>query len=648
MSKDTDQFLRDARKRFDESQTAEQDNRTDALDDQQFENGEQWTEADKQARAGRPCPVINKAAGSVKQILGDARQNRPKIKVRPCDSQADPKTAELLSGLIRNIENISDAEAAYDYGHECAVRGGYGFWRVLTDYSSDDAFDQDILIKRIVNPFSVYFDPNCEETDFSDAQYAFICETLTKEEFKAKYPSAEPVDWEGGEESQADQWISGDKIRVAEYWYKKPTKKHIFALSDGKTIEVKNPRIITQPAVPEQATIDPMSGQQVMTPAQPEQTFVLGDEMEQPQPFTRTREVKCDKVMWCKMSGSQIIEGPQEWAGKYIPIIPCLGEEIWIEGKRILRSAIRHAKDPQRIYNWTRANAIEIMALGAKQPWIGTERMFEGHEQQWDQSHIRPSNRLLVNPDPSVPGALPQRQPLDVSTVGIHQESMLAADDIKSTVGIFDASLGAQGNETSGRAIVARQRQGSTATFVFNDNQVRAVKYTGRILVDLIPKIYDTERVVRLMNDDGTEAWQKINVIDQVTGQVIANDLSVGKYDVVIDAGPGYATKRMEAADGMIQLASAGGGQFMPILLPEIAKNLDWPGAQELGEKLQQAMQPPPPPPNPMAELEMQGKAIENQGKQVDIKKTQHDIAMDVIRMMNPAQPQQRANLTGK
>ena len=260
------------------------------------------------------------------------------------------------------------------------------------------------------------------------------------------------------------------------------------------------------------------------------------------------------------------------------------------------------------------------------------------------------------------------RQPVPLNQPPAQQvRALMASDDIKSTTGIYDASLGARGNETSGKAIIARQRQGDVATFIFTDNQVRAIKYTGKILVDLIPKIYDTERVVRLMGDDlrksigqnpavkvddsGMSAWAKINVLDPVTGNVVANDLSVGRYDVVVDAGPGYQTKRIEAADGMIQLSQAA-PQFAPILIPEIAKNLDWPGAQEIADKIEKAMQPPQQPPDPMMQAELQDKQVTTQGKQIDnaakaqgMKKTQHDMALDVMKLMQPqAPPQMGAN----
>ena len=369
--------------------------------------------------------------------------------------------------------------------------------------------------------------------------------------------------------------------------------------------------------------------------------------------FKRERKAKDEQVKWCKLTGSQILEGPQDWAGRYIPIIREIGEEIWIDGKRVLRSATRQARDPQRLYNWGAANAIEVLALGPKQPYLVTERQIEGYEADWNNAFRRPSAYLKYNSDPTA-GGVPQRQSLDVSTVGITNFLMVASDDIKSTTGLFDASLGKQGNETSGRAIIARQREGDTATYVFADNQVKAIRYTGKILVDLIPRIYDTERVVRLMGDDlkksmgqgqqqqqitvapdGNSAWVKINIVDPATGEIIANDLSLGKYDVVVDAGPGYMTRRMEAADGMVQLAQAA-PQILPVLVPRIAKNLDWPDSQEIAEEVKQMTQPQQPPPDPRIELDMakgkldlQGKQLDNQGKVIDLQSKQQAVMQD-------------------
>ena len=591
-----EKLLKQARDDFKDSETAEVDNRDTYVRDTNFEDGSQWTDDDLALRAGRPCVTVNKIAGATKQIVGAARRNRPRCKVRPVDSQSDPATAELYTGIIRNIENVSDAESAYDTGFECAVRGGYGYWRILTQYADDAAFDQDIVIERIVNPNSVYMDQSSTKTDYSDGRYGFIVETMTEKVFKKEYPKAQPVDWDRNIGEEESDWFAAEKVRVAEYFYKQQAEKEVFELLDGKTVEVKN-------AKTEKKWL-PQEGGAV------EVDFVYGDGLE-PTPYKRSRKVKYDKVMWCKLTGSEVLEGPKEWPGKYIPIIPCLGDETWLNGKRILRSAVRHAIDAQKLYNWARSNTVETLALAPKQPYHITPAEIEGHEDQWNNAHLKPQAYRLYNdvgngrPQPSVPS---------IPNTGAYREAMVSSDDIKATTGIYDASLGAGGNETSGKAITSRKMQGDTATFVYVDNQARAIMYTAKVLVDLIPKIYDSERIIRLLNEDGKEAWAAINKIDPVTGQ-IHNDMTTGRYDVVFEAGADYATRRQESADGMATLAQTA-PQYGSVLIPKIAKNLDWPGADKLGDELAAMNQPQS---NPTEEMKIQA--------DVEIKKLEVEMA---------------------
>jgi len=594
-TKDDDQaIVARIRKRFQIAADAEMVNRALALSDIRSENGEQWEPEAQASREedGRPCLTINKIAGAVKQILGAARQNKLAIKVRPVDDQSDPKVAELLTGLIRNIENTSAGESAYDHAFECAVKGGWGYFRIITDYASEDVFDQDICIERVPNQFSVYPDPASSKQDGSDMRWCIVSEVRDKETFAEEYPDAATSGFDSSIGEASADWFTSEGVRVVEYFERSTEKKTLLLLQDGKTVFADD--------VPAEA-------------------LKQGREMGA---IVKEREVDYPKITWYKATGAEILDR-KDWAGKYIPVIPVLGEETWVDGRRVLRSAIRWAKDPQVLYNWARSNAVETLAMAPRQPFIGTPKMFEGHEHQWAQAHRKPMPYLLANPDPQVSGVLPQRQMMSNIDTGALQEAQMAADDIKATTGIYDASLGARGNETSGRAIIARQSEGDNATFIFTDNLGRAMKQAGRILVDLIPKIYDTERVVRLMNQDGSEGWATINQQDPMTGQKM-NDLSVGKYDVVVDVGPSYKTKRLEAADGMIQLSQAA-PQFAQIIIPRIAKNLDWPEADEIAEEMTAMSQPQqgPDPAMQMAEMKMQ----QDQARgQIDMAKAQMDM----------------------
>lgn len=639
--KDTDEILRLARERFDEAVSAEDSNRALSIYDELMENGDstngdQWTEEEKQQRAGRPCLTINRLAGTTKSIIGDARQNRPRIKVRPEDSVADPIVAQIMTGLIRNIENMSDAESSYDTGIEQSVRGGWGYWRVLTKYADDDSFDQDIVIERIVNKYSVYYDQEAIKQDFTDAEYCFVTATLSKKKFEVEYPDASSSEWEQGQGESSSGWFASDTVRVAEYFYKERYKKHLFMVPGKGVIEIQNPTIIQKPEQGQPGLVQDGDGEAI--------------------PFTRQRDADSKKVLWCKLTGNEIIDGPTEWPGKYIPIIPCLGEEVWLEGERVLRSAIRFATEPQKLYNWAASNGMETLALAPKQPWVISDEQLGKYKPVWDKAYSTPMPYLPYHHVDGQPA--PQRLSGSSPDSGAIQFGAQAVDDIKVTTGIYDAGLGARSNETSGKAINARKQQGATATFVFTDNQVRAIKHTGRILIDLIPKVYDSERIVRIMGDDlnkslaalqqsmpqgddglkvsedGTSAWVTINfeVVNPVTGEKkIYNDLSAGKYDMVVDAGPGYVTKRLESADGMIALGQAS-PNIVPILAPRIAKAQDWPDAQEIGDEIKAMMQPqppqPPPPPQPSpkdmldvekGKLDLQMKGMDLEGKKMDL-----------------------------
>ena len=603
MSGKDDKLCTEIRKNLERAIKAEQDNRKAASEDTKFENGEQWIDLDRIQREsdGRPTLVMNRVAGTVKQIIGDARQNKISCKVRPVDSEADPATAEIFTGMIRNIENVSRAEYVYDYVFSCTVRGGYGCFRLLTDYADDNVFDQDIYIERIVNPDSVYFDTNAIKQDYSDANWVIVTEDLSHEEFKKQYPGKSlDSNLLRGQGDDEHNWITDETVRIAEYFVVEKKKGMLYMLENGKTINGDEIDIIDYAGV--KGIYDGESFLQIV----------------------KERETDKRKIKWYKTNGFEILEGPNEWPGRYLPIFKCIGEEIWLDGKKHLRSAIKWAKEPARVYNWSWSTQIETMSMGPKQPFLVTPEEIKGHESQWNFAHKKLYPYLLHNQSPL---GRPQRQVGSAIDAGAVQTSMMAADDIKASTGIFDASLGAKGNETSGKAILARQREGDTATFTFHDNLVMAVTAMYRALVDLIPRIYDTQRVVRLLGVDGAEGFQEINqvVIDPETFEmVVLNDLSIGKYDVVVSAGAQYNTKRVEAAEGMIQLIQAA-PQYLQIIAPKLLKNLDWPGSDEIAEEImalnEQASQE-----GGQEQSEVIKEALNIESKQLDIAKKEQDI----------------------
>jgi hypothetical protein len=568
ISKADEKLLRLAKDRYSEGTEAWRDNRDAAESDFLMLDGQQWDEQALVEREGRPCLVINKLSGVQKQITGDQRQNRPSIKIQPVDSESDPDVAEIFTGLIRNIEQNSDAESAYDTAFEQCSGGGFGFFRINTEYAQEDAFDQDIKIERILDPFSVTFDPYAKKQDKSDARYVFVEETITKEEFEELYPNDCPVDWESEYVDDDSRWYTKENIRIAEYWYKEEYEKLIYQLETGEVVNA--------------ADVDEFMQEEG------DVKFLVDAQTQQPIRIVKERKAVCDRVKWVKMTGHAVLE-KADWIGKYIPIVGVWGDERWVSGTMVYKSAIRDAKDAQKIYNWMRSTSVETVSQAPRMPYMVTPEQIDGHEDQWASMHRTPQPYLVYN---ETQMGMPQRLGGSIPDVGAQNEAMISADDIQSTTGLFNASLGQQSNETSGRAILMRQREGDVATFVFIDNLTRALNYAGRIIVDLIPKVYDTERVVRVLGMDGAEDFAEVNkVVMTPQGPQVINDLARGKYDVVVTTGPSYSTQRVEAADAMMQFAQMNPsfGQYFTDL---IAKNLDWPGAEEIEKRAQKLLPP--------------------------------------------------------
>jgi len=606
MAKD-DKILQEIRDRFRESYDAADPDYQAMLEDLRFLNNEdncQWPDDVKAERKadGRPCLVINKLPAFVDQVEGDIKQQTPSIKVKPVDSEADPETAEKLTGLIRNIENQSMADMVYDNAGGSAIRCGLGRFRITTQYADDDVFEQDIRIKRIKNPFTVYWDPASEEWDHSDARFCFVTEKVARAEFERQYPSAALHEFDGGKDRTL-MWGDDKTIRVVEYWKKEPVKKTLYLLRN------------------------PVTGE----------TYVR-DEAFEGLEVLNTRQVDTNKIVWFKASGHEILEGPTEWAGKYIPIIDVYGKEIHIENRSIHWGVVRHAKDPLRLYNFSRSHDAETTSLAPKSPYLVTPTMIGEFKPFWDQAHKKNFPYLPYNPDQSAPGVKPFREPPIQANAGLLTQIQMADQELHDTTGLQLASLGKQSNEKSGIAIRARQAEGDRGNFAFADHLAKSIQHAGKIILDLIPKIYDTERIVRILGEDGSEELVPLNqpFQDPKTGEQKIYDMTVGKYDVTVSVGPSYQTQREEAAEGMIALFSNLPDPMKTVMADLVVKNLDWPGAAEIEKRLKAMLPPgiaddekppmPPQPPDPMQVLEMEKLKAEIEKDLMDVQKTKAEI----------------------
>lgn len=563
MSEEQDKLLRTARERMQACVDAEYENRAAAVDDLRFMKGDQWDSLARKQRMleGRPCLTFNQLPAIIQQVTNDQRQNTPSIKVHPVDDNADIETAEVLQGLIRHIEYSSDADVAYDTAVNAAATHGFGAWRLLTEYESPDSFDQVIRFQRIRNSLSVYIDPYSQCPVGSDMRYCLITDVVPKSTFEREFPKAKATDslaWEGIGDSHRKGWLRDDGVVVAEYYWVDLQSDTLLLLQDGSTAW--------------KSDLD-------------KNTDVI---------IVKERTSMRRRIKWAKLTGVDVLD-EKEIPGYWIPVFSVQGQEVDIEGEVFRWGVVRNAKDPAKAYNFWFTSATEEVAMRPKTPYIGAEGQFEGHEARWSVAN-RSSIPYLEYKPVSLNGQIvppPQRQPMADIPAGVLQMAMHARDNLKSTTGLYDASLGAQGNETSGRAILARQKESDTANFHFTDNLNRAIRHCGRVLVDMIPYIYDAERVVRIRGEDETISSARINATEQGEDGIdrIINDLTVGKYDVTISAGPSYTTQRQEAAEAMTQFAQSW-PRLMEVAGDKVVANMDWPGAEEIAERIKRSMPP--------------------------------------------------------
>ena len=545
-------------------------NRQEALEDLKFvSGGDQWPVDLQNSRnlESRPVLTINKLDGYCRQVTNQQRQQRPRIKVHPTNTQADVKTAQIVEGICRHIEINSNADNAYDTAFDHAVRMGWGYWRVTTDYVKQDSFDQEIFIEAIQNPFTIYFDPNSEAVDGSDADRCLITTMMSKAKFRELYPNCDDgssFTQRGTGDSQSE-WITKEDIRIAEYFYTVREPAKLVKLSDG-TQGFMDKDMKDRMALAGLTVVDERSSYKKV-------------------------------IKWKKLTAIEVIE-ERDWPGSYIPVIPVYGRHIVIGDKRKKFGMVRHAKDAQRMYNFWQTTITESVALAPKAKWLMAEGQDEGHETEWAAANIKsfPLLRYKQTDIDGQPAPPPQRLQPEPPPTGVMAAAQGINQDIATLMGIFDPSQQLPGN-ISGKALNGQQQQVDLTNFDFYDNLTKSIAQTGTIILDLIPKIYDSQRVMRIIGDDGKPDLVNINEPKQDAQGVytIMHDMTVGEYDVVMDTGPGYNSKRQEAVDAMTNIMKVD-----PTLMQQagdlIFRNMDFPGADIIADRLAAA--------NPMAQID--------------------------------------------
>jgi hypothetical protein len=604
MQDDYDSRITEAKQFLTFCNDADSNNRAEALEDILFCSGDQWPVELQNSRSleSRPCLTINKLDAYCRQITNQQRQQRPRIKVHGMNNESDAKVAEILQGICRHVEVNSNAEDAYDHAFDFAVRMGWGYWRVETDYVSEKSFDQEIYIRRINNPFTVYFDPNSILPNGSDAEKVLITEVIRKDVFRKMYPDAD--DGSGfhqrGTGDTDSEWIMKEDIRIAEYFWTERKSEDLILLSDGNHVFASE--------LPKKALLEDAGIYEV----------------------SRRKSFK-KVIKWCKMSGMEILE-EGTWAGKYIPVVRVTGQQLIVHNKKKYFGLARQAKDPQKMYNFWQTALTESVALAPKAKWLLAEGQDEGHENEWAQANIKamPVLRYKQTDIEGRPAPAPQRLQPEPPPAGVMAAAQALSADLMAVIGIYDPAQLPSGN-ISGKALQGQQQAVDMTNYHYYDNLTQSIAHTGKIILDLVPQIYDTERVMRIIGDDGKPELVTLNQrgVDEMGVEKILNDVTVGEYDVVMETGPGYNSKRQESVDAMLGMLQAD-PTLMQTAGDLIFRNMDFPGAEIIADRMAAA--------NPMAQIDdkspippqvqMQLKASQAQVQQMQQQIQQMQIAM--------------------
>ena len=552
---DYDPIIEEAKQFLKLANDADTMNRQEALEDLKFASGgDQWPVDLQNSRnlESRPVLTINKLDGYCRQVTNQQRQQRPRIRVHATNTVEDAADAKVVQGMIRHIEVNSNADNAYDNAYNYAVRMGWGYIRVDHRYVREDSFDQEIFIDPIDNPFTVYLDPNSIAVDGSDQERCLITTMMPKTTFKEMYPQAEETSFlmRGTGDSQSE-WITKEDIRIAEYFYTVREKATLYQLSDGSSRFA--------------------DGKDFFERIKRAGLEILNE-----------RESVKKTIKWKKLTAIQVLE-ERDWAGYYIPIVPVYGRHVVIGDKRKKFGMVRHAKDAQRMYNFWVTSLTESVALAPKAKWIMAEGQDEGHELDWAAANIKSMATLRykqtdIDGNPAPP---PQRLQPEPPPAGVMAAAQEINNDMATIIGIYDPSQQLPGN-MSGKALNGQQMQIDLTNFDLYDNLTKSMCHIGKIILDLIPKIYDVQRMMRIIGDDGRPELLTINERDAV-GRV-KNDVTVGQYDVVMETGPGYNSKRQEAVDAMMPLLAK--PELFNVAGDLVFRNMDFPGAETIADRL--------------------------------------------------------------
>lgn len=573
-------ILEDIRKWHKTASEAELENRTRAQESIDFRLGTQW-DTDvlaKRAQWKLPSMVFNQCDTLISRVATNVISNLPFLTVFP-EEENDLLAARSIHKIIKHIERVNDAETIYQNITENVLDGGFGYFRIRTEFSDYDTFDQRIIMEHIKNRFTVYFDPAATGDNYEDARYVIIEEVLERDDAEEQYGDINTDFNSDTMGVEFEKWFFDDKVRIAEVYYKEPITRTLLRLlaPSGKELVVFEDELSRLFKEPDDDTetnwrkVIELNGYQVI------------DE----------REHEGHRVMWVKVSGDEVLEGPTEIESDIIPVIKAVGKRVNNRGKDELYSLIENVKAPQKMLNYTLTTEIIMVSNQPKATWMAANDLVDGYEDVYRDSHHENVGLLMYKRNPAFPADKPELLPPPKSSQGYLNLVEFASRQIEDTSGVTDAFLGKKSNEVSGKAIQSRAAGSQMVNAVFGRNVLKAIAYGGKIMINMIGRIYkDTNKVIRVLGEaDGFE-YIKVNelVINPETGDIeILNDVSKNQYDYIVEASSNFKSKRRENVAVFTQMLQLSKDPLTAAFnMAQIARNMDIDNAEEIADKYMQ------------------------------------------------------------
>ena len=618
-----DPIVDEAIKRFNRAMEWESVARERFLEDLKFrhgdsDNGYQWPGAVKALRDAdnRPCLTMNIIRQHNLTISNEARKNKSSVKFKAMGGGATQESANVYRDIMQYIEDKSRAQNIFTQARNFQIDGGIGWFRLVTDYVSADSMNQMPYIYPVRDPLSILVDPDRVQDDYSDINWGFAFDWVPNDQFEEAYPEISELvgDSPLGSGTIYNGWDSKNHKAVCEYFRRvKKKDKLVSFVHLGERHTIRKSKL--HPELHEEVLKDPL---------------------------TKIRDVEDATIEWYLIAGQKVID-KTTWLGKFIPLIPIIGEETVIDGVLDRKGHTRAMKDAQRMYNYNASGQVEFGALQGKTPWTAAAKAIEQFEDIWNSANkvnhaVLPYNHTDDEGNPIPP---PQRTEPPVGSPLYQQGMDTAFNQMMMTSGQWQNQMGMMGNERTGSAISKRQQQGDTATYHFQDNYEKALINLGKQIIDLVPKILDTKQVLKMQAEDGVdyelvidptakEAYYEELAHDQTVVKRIFNP-QVGEYDIAPSVGPEYGSKREETVDALTLILTQNPG-LTGIIGDILLSAMDFDKADEAARRLKRMVPPQALGTGPSQQEQLQQQQI--QQLQGLLSKSLEQIAKDKLKLI--------------